>query len=190
MRTVIDQYLKRLKQNKNMQYSFWSIAVCLSFVVILGVFWYLKLTGVTLAGEAFCGMEEHAHGEDCTTEVLICELEESEEHIHGEDCYSLDVLCDREEHIHIESCYSDITADLETADDWEMSFADAERGSTTAENMVILATSQLGYRESELNFEVDANGVRRGITRYGQWYGNPTATGLQCLFRSVCIMRA
>lgn len=156
MQRRIDQYLQKIRQNKQLQHSFWSIAVCLSLVVVIGVFWYLKLTGVTLAGEAFCGMDEHTHIESCydtvDTEALICE---------------------RIEHIHIESCYSDITADLETQDDWEMSFAQAERGSTTAENLVILAKTQLGYKESELNFEVGEDGIRRGITRYGQWYGNP-----------------
>ncbi len=145
-------YLQKKKQVKHMRHNFWKVAVCLSLVIVLGVFWYLKLTGITLAGEAFCGIDEHIHTDACYEEGNECALEE---------------------HTHIESCYSDITADLETADDWEMSFADVGRGSTTAENMVLLAKSQLGYTESEKNFQVDADGVRRGITRYGQWYGNP-----------------
>ena len=120
----------------------------LSLIVILLVFWSLKLTGIGIAGEAFCGKEEHIHSEEC-------------------------IDCTIEEHTHVASCYSDITADIETSDDWEMSLADMTRGPTTKENVVLVAESQLGVKESTLNFQVDANGIRRGITRYGQWYGNP-----------------
>ena len=31
----------------------------ISLAVVLLVFWWLKLTGITLAGEAFCGISEH-----------------------------------------------------------------------------------------------------------------------------------
>ena len=41
------------------------ITALLSLFVILAVFWGLKLTGITLAGEAFCGIDEHSHGEEC-----------------------------------------------------------------------------------------------------------------------------
>ena len=134
-------------QNRN-RHNFRQIIPTLSLLVILIVFWSLKLTGIGVAGEAFCGKEEHIHGGEC-------------------------INCVVEEHIHAESCYSDITADLETSDDWEMTLADMVRGPTTKSNVVLIAQSQLGYTESQLNFQVDANGVRRGITRYGQWYGNP-----------------
>jgi len=138
------------------------IIVCLSLVVILVVFWSLKLTGIGVAGEAFCGMAEHTHGEQC------------------------DTPCTLEEHTHIESCYSNIHADLETSDDWEQSLADIARGPTTKQNLVLVAQSQLGYTESTLNFQVDAQGVRRGITRYGQWYGNPYGDW-SAMFVSFCL---
>ena len=37
----------------------------LSLLVTLAVFWSLKLTGITMAGEAFCGMDEHTHDDTC-----------------------------------------------------------------------------------------------------------------------------
>ena len=45
----------------------------LSLLVVLGIFWWLKLTGITMAGEAFCGIPEHVHGDECVTSVLICD---------------------------------------------------------------------------------------------------------------------
>ena len=133
----------------------------LSLIVVLIVFWSLKLTGIGIAGEAFCGKEEHIHSEEC-------------------------VNCSIEEHIHTADCYSDIYADLETSDDWEATLTDIARGPTTKANVVLVARSQLGYTESALNFQVDESGVRRGITRYGQWYGNPYGDW-SAMFVSFCL---
>ena len=155
------EYLQKAAQNKRLKQRIWSIVASLAFVVVLAVFWYLKLTGITLAGDAFCGMAEHIHDSTC-------------------------VDCAIEEHIHTESCYSNITADLETEDDWTMSFAHVERGNSTAESLVLLARSQLGEQESTLNFVVSSDGVRRGITRYGQWYGNPYGDW-SAMFASFCL---
>ncbi|MBQ8881090.1 MAG: Cna B-type domain-containing protein [Oscillospiraceae bacterium] len=135
--------------------------ISLSLAVVLIVFWSLKLTGIGIAGEAFCGKEEHIHNEECGS-------------------------CTKEEHIHIASCYSNINADLETSDDWNKALADIARGPTVKENTVLIAQSQLGYTESTLNFQVDAQGVRRGITRYGQWYGNPYGDW-SAMFVSFCL---
>lgn len=141
------------------------IIAYLSFVVILAVFWSLKLTGIGIAGEAFCGKPEH---------------------IHSAQCENPDAPCSLEEHIHDKSCYSNIRADLETSELWRQTFADMARGPTTRENMVLVARSQLGYQESTLNFQVDTQGVRRGITRYGQWYGNPYGDW-SAMFASFCL---
>lgn len=155
----------KAKRSNSMKYEFFSIALCLSLLIILFVFWYLKLTGITMAGEAFCGNAEHIHSEEC------------------ED------PCELQEHIHIESCYSDITADIETADDWEASLSGIERATSTAENVVLVARSQLGNKESEINFQVSPEGVRYGITRYGQWYGNPYGDW-SAMFASFCLYYA
>ena len=60
------------------------------------------------------------------------------------------------------------------------------RGPTIKDNVVLVARSQIGYTESELNFQVDSTGVRRGITRYGQWYGNPYGDW-SAMFVSFCL---
>ena len=44
------------------------IIASLSLLVILLVFWSLKLTGIGVAGEAFCGKEEHDHAAGCFDE--------------------------------------------------------------------------------------------------------------------------
>lgn len=138
----------------------------LSLLVILTVFWWLKLTGITLAGDAFCGKAEHSHSQQCGA--------------NG---------CALAEHTHDATCYSNLKADLETSDDWEQTLAGLQRSQVTAENVVAVATSQLGVSESVLNFQVDAHGVRRGITRYGQWYGNPYGDW-QAMFVSFCLYYA
>jgi len=189
MREQISQYLQKIKQNKHMQHNFWSAVTCCSLLVVLCVFWHLKLTGITLAGDAFCGNQEHVHNEECNTKKIICELAEDDTHTHTEECFEIIQTCDLDEHIHIESCYCDITADIETEDDWVMSFADIQRGSSTAENVVLLAQSQIGCGESELNFEIGSDGVRRGITRYGQWYGAPYGDW-SAMFVSFCLYYA
>ncbi len=186
------EYIRKAKVNKKTSKRLAKVVVCLSLVVILGVFWGLKLTGITLAGQAHCGKIEHKHSAECQTKTLICELEEttqtqeaqtqdgtdteqtteiSSAHTHTDECYEI-VNCELEEHIHTTACYSDVSADLETSDDWEATLADITRSQSTAENVVAVAKSQLGYKESTKNFEVDASGEIHGITRYGQWYGN------------------
>ena len=154
-------FFERIHINNIDRHHFRQLAASLSLAVVLVVFWCLKLTGIGIAGEAFCGKQEHVHGEQC-------------------------VDCQLEEHTHIESCYSDITADLETSDHWDKLFKDIAQGPTVKENLVLVAQSQLDYKESDLNFQVDAQGVRRGITRYGQWYGNPYGDW-SAMFTSFCL---
>lgn len=138
-----------------------------------------------------CGLEEtpgHTHGPECyeSGTAIVCGMEEAQGHTHGAQCFEMQSVCTLEEHIHTESCYSDITADLETQEDWERSLSEVEEERTTAEKLVSVARSQLGYKESILNFEVDLHGVRRGITRYGQWYGNPYGDW-SAMFVSFCV---
>ncbi len=184
-----EKLLEQLNTYSKDRRSLWQIVTSLSLVVIVIVFWSLKLTGIGIAGEAFCGKQEHAHSALCVEKTLICTQEETTDHTHTDACYEIVISCQIEEHTHIESCYSDITADMETSDDWEMTLADMVRGPTTRANVVLVAQSQLGYTESELNFQVDAQGVRRGITRYGQWYGNPYGDW-SAMFASFCLYYA
>ncbi len=141
-----------------------------------------------------CGLtelEEHIHTPECITPETQfgCEKGISEGHAHTDSCYDILEVCPLEEHIHDESCYSDILADVETSDDWEMTLANLTRSPSSAKNVLSVAQSQLGYTESTRNFEVDENGIRRGITRYGQWYGNPYGDW-SSMFTSFCLYYA
>ena len=87
MRTSADAYLSQVNKSKAFRGGFRTLRRVLSLLlVILGVFWGLKLHGITMAGEAFCGKEEHTHGEDCVLWELICPLEEVQGHTHTEEC--------------------------------------------------------------------------------------------------------
>ncbi len=160
-----EKLLEKLNINNADRQNLRRIVLCLSLIVVLIVFWCLKLTGIGIAGEAFCGLDEH---------------------VHTDACYDPDNPCTRVEHVHVASCYSNIQADLETEADWEKTLVNMVRGPTPKENVVLVARSQLGYKESTLNFQVDASGVRRGITRYGQWYGNPYGDW-SAMFASFCL---
>ena len=53
-------------------------------------------------------------------------------------------------------------------------------------DLLCLAKSQLGYRESKLNYRDDSAGKRHGYTRYGAWYSNPY--GEWCaMFAAFCL---
>lgn len=128
--------------------------------------------------EYTCGMEEgegaHTHGPECyeTQDVLVCEYE-SEEHVHTEECYERVLICDKEEHEHSLACYSDPEADIENESAWQNSVARASLTGVWAEDLVAVAETQLGYEESTQNYIVTDDGEIKGITRYGQWYGEP-----------------
>lgn len=159
---------------------FVSILTVLSLVVAAAVSWNLRITGINLANDASCGYPEHRHSEECIQEkVLSCtEPEESmpEEttpaHVHTADCYQISYGCGYEEHIHVIDCYSDNTVDLESPARWEATVPTVT--GIWAEDLVSIVRSQLGNGESERNYLASDDGLERnGITRYGQWYGNP-----------------
>ena len=127
---------------------------------------------------------EHAHNADCfttiekpvDTETLTCELPESEEHQHSALCYGTWVLtCTQEEHTHSPICYTDPTADLETAEVWEKTIANAKLTGEWRQDVLAIAETQLGYTESTKNFIIDEEDgtTQKGYTRYGAWYGSP-----------------
>lgn len=136
-----------------------------------------------------CGLLEvskHDHEDSCfqTVDVtdetytapLTCALAESEEHQHDFLCYGTwRLVCEKEEHTHGLICKSDAAADVETPAQWESTFAHVELTESWAENILLIAETQLGYRESELNYAVWADETVHGYTRYGDWYGMPHA---------------
>ena len=70
------------------------ITLLLSFFVVLGVFWSFKLTGITMAVEAFCGFQEHRHGEECLVSELVCTMEVTPGHTHDESCLMRTLVCE------------------------------------------------------------------------------------------------
>lgn len=129
--------------------------------------------------ELTCGQEEseeHQHTEDCytTTWELTCGQEENAEHVHDESCYEEQMTCQMEEHIHTEDCYIDKNADVEDTGDWEATFSEIELTDNWAENVAIIAETQVGYQASNDNYELtEDGGIQRRYTRYGQWYQSP-----------------
>ena len=65
---------------------------------------------------------------------------------------------------------SDPSADVETRENWEATINTLELTNNWRENLVKVAQSQLGYKESTLNFRIAENGDVFGYTRYGQYY--------------------
>ena len=147
------------------------------------------------AGNLVCTQPEviegHTHTEDCYgyEETLICGEEEqqeiSEPHRHTEACYTREFVCTKPEHTHSLICYSDKSADLESAGEWEATIPELT-GETAGENVALVAKSQIGYTQSGRNYEVDDAGGKHGYTRYGAWYGYPYSEWC-AMFASFCL---
>lgn len=183
-------YLEIIRNTSSFKKRVFASLPVFALLVALIVFWGLKLTGITMTGDAFCGYTEHTHSEECISKTLICtEDSGNSAHEHTDACYSINTVCLKEEHTHTASCYSDLTADVETSADWEATFADLPEGIENADRLILIAKSQLGYTESELNFVVDGEGVRHGYTRYGEWFGNPHGEW-STMFTSFCLSYA
>ena len=148
MKDFLGESLKKLKRIRIRKIRLSALMMVLSLMVTLHVFWTLRQPGLTLAGDASCGLTEHTHDDAC----IDCELEA---------------------HVHSIGCYSDDTADVETPLDWQNIFAGYPYTGNLPEDLVGIAKTQVGYAESALNCEVGNDGIRRGYTRYGAWYGTP-----------------
>ena len=155
--------------------------------------------------ELSCGMEEgegaHTHSEACyeTRRVLSCGQQSL--HTHDASCYDEagNLICGQLEltaHTHSEACFtqempepiSDPTADVETEAEWTAAFAGLTLSGNWGEDLVTIAKTQVGYTESDKNFEI-TDGVQRGWTRYGAWAGFPY--GDWCaMFVSFCLQYA
>lgn len=109
-------------------------------------------------------------------------------HHHTDACYEEVLTCPLPEHHHTVACLSDTSADLETPEEWQAANAEAVMTGNWAEDLVSVAQTQLGYEQSEKNFEIDpADGVTlRYYSRYGQSYGNPYGEW-DVMFLSYCL---
>lgn len=105
MRNVIKQVLKQIQEDKRKRRRMGSALLALSLLVITGVVWQLRITGITMTSEALCGQLEHQHGEQCVEKTLVCQ---QEVHTHTELCYEqAHVLqCQDETHTHEDGCYT------------------------------------------------------------------------------------
>lgn len=112
-------------------------------------------------------------------------------HHHTDACYEEVLTCPLPEHHHTVACLSDTSADLETPEEWQAANAEAVVTGNWAEDLVSVAQTQLGYEQSEKNFEIDpADGVTlRYYSRYGQSYGNPYGEW-DVMFLSYCLKYA
>lgn len=274
MQYRVKKFMKTHAKSRMRRQKIVSVLVALSIVVSGSVFWSLKMTGVTLTGNAVCAMQEHVHSEECYGRVLVCNQAEGETHTHTDECYNIEralscaeqehvhgdgcyetrevltctqaesdehhhskengcyetqrvlvcnvpehvhgdacyteqrvlvcgksegeahvhtdacyeeqLICGIEEHTHTADCYADSTADVETASVWERTLPKKLTGNWV-DDLIAVAESQLGYKESAVNFVLAADGeTRRGYTRYGQWYGAPYSDWC-AMFVSFCL---
>ncbi len=166
MADINKEYLKDHKtfriRNKQLIAIFPLIAVLVAIIV----FWCLKLVGITVTSDALCELDEHTHISSCYSD---CEL-----------------ICTKLEHTHSSECFPDNTADVETTSDWMKTFEDVEITDNVAENLVSIAKTQVGYEESTRNYKFNAQGEKKGYTRYGEWFGNPYGNW-NGMFVSFCI---
>lgn len=242
MRDTLNETLKKLRSGKIRHLRITAVILILSLIVTTDVFWAMRKTGITMVGDASCGIEEHKHDEECIEKTLICTLSEEghihtddcyrteridayaesvltcditddthehtddcysmqtvdaredqvlicelseKSHTHTDDCYKITYICGKEEHTHSIECYSDENADAETPLDWQEMFAGYSSGNLP-KDLVTVAKSQIGYAESERNFQMDEDGNRKGYTRYGAWYGAPYSDW-SAMFVSFCL---
>lgn len=121
--------------------------------------------------------------EDTNTATSVADDSSSEAvsepvlHHHTEACYKKVLTCTIPEHTHTLECLADYSADVETDDDWQK--YSVGLSDNWNEALLAVAQEQLGYKESEKNFQTDeALGDIIDVhhyTRYGAFYGNPYA---------------
>lgn len=160
------EYLKDHKlfriRNKNIIAIFPLIAILVAIVV----FWCLKLIGITVTSEALCELEEHTHISTCYSD--------------GE------TICAKLEHSHTSECFPENSVDVETSNDWKKTLEKVEITNDVAENLVSIATTQVGYIESLQNYEYNELAEKHSYTRYGEWYGSPYGEW-NSMFASFCL---
>lgn len=79
--------------------------------------------------------------------------------------------------------------DPQNRSEWEAKLKGLELGEDWRENLIAVALTQLGYRESRIHFIVDDQGKTQGYTLYGEWYHLPYAEWC-AMFISWCLDQA
>ena len=118
MRERISAYIEQLGKDRAKRRRAVRLLCVFSLLVAAGVFWQLRLVGVTMTDEARCGKTEHQHSAQCAAEKrLVCGLEEGQpvpaepsEAQAGEESAPADgpsegePVCALEEHTHGPDC--------------------------------------------------------------------------------------
>lgn len=187
-RRKIARYVRR-----NYYRSLWNKFVrVMACVVVFCTTYALILPAITVEQEYLCGMQDHTHDQECYAELTeiqqVCGLaEEPEGHQHNEECwmeFSTELLsCTLPEHTHDHSCKNNPNADLETSENWEATLNHVLLSGKWDKDLIAIAQSQLGYRESAANRDLDTG---KGYSRYGAWYGVPYGTW-DAMFASFCL---
>jgi len=145
------------------------------------------------APELTCSMQEHIHTEDCYSQEDVIGIEYhcgQSVHAHDDSCYDAEknLICTVSEHVHEAACAVeelDLTADVETAQQWEDAYGKAAQAQSRAQALLQVAQAQLNYRESEKNVILEDDQLK-GYTRYGAKFGMPYADW-NTLFASFCV---
>lgn len=140
------------------------------------------MTEAQASAALVCSLEKHIHDDTCYDEVpfpteegYLCGFGS---HNHNDQCRDEngDLTCNIPEHIHNIACVLenyDPIADMESPEDWEATFCHIKKTGHLPTDVLAVARTQLGYRESERNCFLYEDGTIRGYTRYGAWYGSP-----------------
>ncbi len=214
MAGINNEYLNDHKVFRSRNRKIFVVFPVIAVLVAIIVFWALKLIGITITSDALCGLEEHIHGEECYSVVEVYSettqacTDVSEEHTDtseettdiSEAVYETTevqtelvqvqtekkLICTKPEHTHSPDCFHDKMVDTETESDWLSTMEGVEITDSVPKNLIAIAESQLGYEESQINFEYDALGNKNGYTRYGEWYGSPYGNW-SAMFVSFCL---
>ncbi len=208
MKNTVLTYIDGFRHNRHERLVLASVLLVLALIVSLLVYWQLRLHGIAITNETFCGYEEHTHTEECYEYTFICGLEESEGHTHDESCYDEEgnlvcgleeseghthidecyeetLVCETPEHVHTVECLIDLNADVEDYEIWEATLPEITGDLRT--DVVSIAYSQLDYTESTSNYTIGEDGeTHYGYTRYGAWYGNEYGTW-DSMFAAFCL---
>ena len=120
MESVNNDYLGKHKKFRVNSKKLATAFLVSAFIVAIVVFWWLKLVGITVTGEAFCGLSEHTHSDECYISEVICTFENNTSGtLPGEEATTEEAETYAQEetteepteittsaHVHTDECYS------------------------------------------------------------------------------------
>ena len=136
MRSTLKKSLKNLKWIKTQHNRMTAVLLVLSILVSLNVALALRQPGLTLAGDAACGIQEHTHDENCGVQMCVCGFPE-DMHVHDSSCFEVlfveaqenrTLQCQETEqpHVHHEGCYQSVVTEAAMESVLSCENADAE----------------------------------------------------------------